>query len=84
MSDQVKTTDLVLKDYEEKKTYISNIVDTLIVALAKAATVRLIVYCIDEEAVWKNVIQPIDDFQANVELSFVNGHYYFISSSTAV
>ena len=72
-----------MKDYEEKKTYISNVVDTLIVALAKAATVRLIVYCVDEETVWKNVIQPIDDFQANVELSFVNGNY-FISSSTVV
>ena len=36
------------------------------------------------EKVCKYVVGPVDDFQANIELSFVNGHYDFISSSTTL
>ena len=84
MTDQVKTTELDLKEYEERKTYTSNVVDIIIIAFAKVASVKLTVYYVDDETVCKHVIQPVDDFQANIELSFVNGHYDFISSSTAV
>lgn len=75
MSDQAKTTKLDLKEYEEKKTCTSNNVDIIIVALAEVALVKLTAYYVDDKTVWKYVIQPVDDFQANIELSFVTGHY---------
>ena len=82
MSDQVKTTKLDFKEYEERKTYTSNVVDIIIAALANVTSVKLTVYYVDEETICKHVIQPIDDFQANIELVFVNGHDDFICSST--
>lgn len=61
---------------EKKKTCTSNNVDIIIiVALAEVALVKLTAYYVDDKTVWKYVIQPIDDFQANIELSFVIGHY---------
>ena len=84
MSDQIKTTEVDLKEYEERKTYTFVVVDAIIVALAKVASVKLTVYCVDGETICKYVIEPVDDFQANIEVSFVNRHYDFISSSTTV
>ena len=43
VSDQVKTTLLDVKEYEQK-TYMSSIVDIIIVALAEVASVKLTAY----------------------------------------
>ena len=84
MTDQVRTIESDLKEYEEEKTYTSNVVDVITVALAKVASVKLTIYYVDKENLCSHVIQPIDNFDLNVELSFVNGHYDFICDSTNV
>ena len=56
MSDQVKTTELDLKEYEERKTYTFDIVDIITAALAKVASVKLTAYYVDGETVCKHVI----------------------------
>ena len=84
MSNQVKTTKLNLKEYEERKTYTFHIVDIITASLAKVASVKLTAYYADGDTVCKHVIQPVDDFQANIELLFVNGNYDLIFSSTTV
>ena len=84
MDKRLKTTELDLKEYADKSPYTSNVVDIIIVALAKKTSVKPTIYSIDDENVSKQLIQPIDGFQANIEFSFVDGHRDFISSSTIV
>ena len=56
MSDQVKTTELDLKEYEQRKTYKFDILDIITAALAKVASVKLTAYYVDGETVSKHVI----------------------------
>ena len=57
MIDQVKNTELDLKEYEDKKTYTSNVVDNSTLSESSISKVNSLLHY--DETVSKPVIQPV-------------------------
>ena len=64
-----------LKEYEQNKNYTTNIVDTVIVALATITKATIVPYYQDKEMVKNYIFKPLSsESKTIIELAFINGH----------
>ena len=72
-----------LKEYEQNKNYTTNIVDTVIVALATITKATIVAYYQYKEMVKNYIFKPLSsESKTIIELVFINRHYDLIVYKT--
>ena len=84
MSDSKEEVFQCLAEYQNVKSYTSNIIDIVNVALATVANVTIVAYYLDGITAKNHVFKPTKRQSiVIIEVCFINGHYKLIIDATA-